>query len=86
MPHKLRGVGANMNESRLARPLRQFCADVGIGITTAYEEIRAGRLVVAKVGAKTLVPDDRGREWLRSREVAAVAPSRNPQGKRGRLA
>jgi hypothetical protein len=73
-----------MNDNRLARPLRQFCADVGIGMTTAYEEIKAGRLIVAKVGAKTLVPDDRGREWLRSREVASVMPSRNPAGKRGR--
>jgi len=72
------------SNNRLARPLRQFCADVGIGVTTAYEEIKAGRLVVAKVGNKTIVPDDRGREWLRSREVAAVSPSRNPHGKRGR--
>ncbi len=73
-----------MNENRLARPLRQFCADVGIGMTTAYEEIRAGRLIVAKVGAKTLVPDERAREWLRSREVLTVLPSRNPSGKRGK--
>lgn len=61
-----------------ARPLREFCRSVGIGITTAYEEIRAGRLIVAKVGVKTLVADDRGREWLRSREVTTV-PRKRPE-------
>jgi len=70
-----------MESTRLARPLRQFCADVGIGMTTAYEEIKAGRLIVAKVGNKTIVPDDRGREWLRGREVNGAAPSRNPAGR-----
>jgi len=76
----------DISNPRLARPLREFCQAVGIGITTAYEEIKAGRLIVAKIGAKTIVPDDRGREWLKSREVAAAAPSRNPNGKRGRRA
>lgn len=69
-----------------ARPFRQFCQDVGISPTTGYQEVKAGRLIVAKIGTKTIVPDDRAREWLKSREVVAVLPSRNPTGKRGKRA
>jgi len=72
------------SKADLALTLREFCAAAKVGPTTAYEEIRAGRLIVAKVGTKTIVPVDRAREWLRSREVAAVLPSRNPTGKRGK--
>lgn len=70
----------------LAFTIADFARAASVGKTTIYNEIAAGRLVAAKIGAKTLIPADRGREWLRSREVAAVLPSRNPRGKRGRLA
>lgn len=75
----------NSSDTPLARPLRQFCAAVGISPTTAYEEIRAGRLIVAKIGTRTLVPHDRGVEWLKGREVATLAPPRNPNGRRGSI-
>jgi len=67
-----------------ARPFRQFCQDIGISVTTGYQEVKAGRLIVAKIGTKTIVTDDRAREYLKSREVATVPPSRNPRGKRGK--
>ena len=75
-----------MLQDQLAYTIDQFSRAVGVGKTTVYEEIAAGRLIAAKVGAKTLIPADRGREWLKAREVADVLPSRNPAGKRGKAA
>lgn len=68
----------------LAYTVSDFARVASVGKTTIYEEIAAGRLVAAKVGAKTLIPAERGREWLKAREVARVAPSRNPAGARVR--
>ena len=69
-------------ETNLALTVDEFCRASRISKTTAYEEISAGRLVVAKVGSKTIVPMHRAEEWIRGREVAQAAPSRNPSGKR----
>jgi len=66
----------------LAYTISDFARVASVGKTTIYEEIAAGRLIAAKIGAKTLIPADRAREWLRSREVTAVMPSRNPHGGR----
>lgn len=68
----------------LAYTIADFARVASVGKTTLYEEIAAGRLIAAKIGSKTLIPADRGREWLKSREVAAVAPSRNPTGRSGK--
>ena len=38
------------------------------GRTKLYEEIGAGRLVVARIGRKTLIPAHRLREWLAAAE------------------
>lgn len=70
----------------LAYTVSDFARVASVGKTTIYEEIAAGRLVAAKIGAKTLIPADRGREWLKSREVTAVMPPRNPTGRRGKAA
>ncbi len=51
---------------RGARSLTDFCTWAGIGKTKAYEEIKAGRLKVRKLGAKTLVLDEDARAWLAS--------------------
>lgn len=72
-------------DTPLAWPFRYFCEEIAnIGTTTGYKEVNAGRLIVTKVGRKTLVTPERGREWLRSREVAVLPQSRNPHGKRGK--
>lgn len=46
--------------------VQEFCKRYGIGRSSAYEEIRAGRLKCRKLGARTLVPQDAAEEWLAS--------------------
>jgi excisionase family DNA binding protein len=49
-----------------ALSIEEFCSRYGIGRTTVYSEIKAGRLKAVKVGRRTLVPDHAGEAWLRS--------------------
>jgi len=44
-----------------------FARAAGIGRTQAYEEIKAGRLKVAKVGRRTIVPVAETEKWLAAR-------------------
>ena len=51
---------------RLAYSIRDFCALTGMGRTWVYGEIKAGRLLVKKAGARTLIPVDAARTFLDS--------------------
>jgi hypothetical protein len=55
-----------MENERRAFSIAAFCEHYGIGRTSAYEEITAGRLQVVKAGKRTLVPADAAESWLRS--------------------
>ena len=47
-----------------ALSVRSFCESVGIGRTRFYQEVKAGRLRVRKVGRRTIVTADDAEEWL----------------------
>ena len=47
-----------------AMSIEQFCQRYEIGRTTAYAEIREGRLRARKCGKRTLIGDDDGDNWL----------------------
>lgn len=49
-----------------ARSIDQFCASFGVGRTTAYEQIKLGRLRALKVGNRTIITDHDAEEWLRN--------------------
>src|SRR5467141_3188222 len=49
-----------------ARSIDQFCRCFGVGRTTAYEQIKLGRLRARKVGKRTIITDDDAEEWLRN--------------------
>lgn len=49
---------------RLAVPMTKVPEWLGIGRSTAYKEIAAGRLKAVKCGSKTLVPYASGEAWL----------------------
>jgi hypothetical protein len=52
------GVGVTAMDGirlRPSYPIGSFCEDFGIGRSTAYAEIRAGRLKAFKIGDKTVV-------------------------------
>jgi excisionase family DNA binding protein len=52
--------------SQRAMSVRDFCKIYGIGRTSLYAEIAAGRLKVRKVGRRTLIGDDDAEEWWHS--------------------
>lgn len=51
---------------RRAFSIAAFCEKYGIGRTSAYSEVAAGRLHVVKSGKRTLVPADSAEAWLKS--------------------
>jgi len=55
-----------MEVEKRAFSLNEFCNRYGIGRTTAYEEIKAGRLQVVKAGKRSLVPADAAESWLQN--------------------
>jgi hypothetical protein len=42
-----------------------FCWRYGVGRTTAYAEIKEGRLRARKCGKRTIITEDDAEEWLR---------------------
>lgn len=50
--------------------IAEFCSRFGVGRTTAYGEIKAGRLQVVKAGKRTLVPADEAEFWLKNLPAA----------------
>ena len=58
--------------------LAQFCSAYGIGRTTAYREINAGRLTAIKCGRRTLITTDAAQAWLYALKPA-LEPDRIPR-------
>lgn len=49
---------------RCAYSVASFGQSFGVGRSTIYEEIRAGRLKIRKAGARTLITHDDAMAWL----------------------
>jgi excisionase family DNA binding protein len=64
IPHVVDGTYMEADERAFS--VQEFCKRYGIGRSSAYQEIRAGRLKCRKLGARTLVPHDSAEEWLAS--------------------
>jgi excisionase family DNA binding protein len=47
-----------------AMSLAEFCEDYNVGRTTAYQEIKAGRLRARKCGKRTIITEDDAENWL----------------------
>jgi hypothetical protein len=56
-----------------AMSLAQFCLSYGVGRTTAYAEIKQGRLRARKCGKRTIITEDDGDDWLNSLPPANFA-------------
>ena len=66
--------------------IAEFCFAYGICRTTAYGEIKAGRLTVIKCGRRTLITEAAAEAWLRalaSRSGAAAPNGNSTQRKAG---
>jgi hypothetical protein len=57
--------------------MTQFCNSYPIGRTKAYEEIKAGRLVARKIGAKTVILRPDAERWAAS--LPALDTSGSPE-------
>ena len=44
--------------------IAEFCERYGPGRTTAYQEIKAGRLRARKCGKRTIIAEDDAERWL----------------------
>lgn len=49
----------------------EFCRRFSIGVTSFYEQVKAGRLRTVKVGRKTLVLRRDARAWIAALDEAA---------------
>lgn len=58
-------VEATDQPTRIAYTIEELCQVVGISRAMIYKEIKAQRLRVRKVGARTVVPVDEVRAWLK---------------------
>lgn len=56
-------------QERLAHTVPQACERANLGRSKLYEEIKAGRLKVVKIGRKTLITEDTLRAYLRQMET-----------------
>jgi len=57
-----------------AMSIEQFCDRYEIGRTTAYAEIREGRLRARKCGKRTIIADDDADNWLQHLPVIGTRP------------
>jgi hypothetical protein len=56
-----------------AMTVPEFCRWARLGRTAVYREIKSGRLVLRKCGAKSLVLVDDAERWLRSLPTASAS-------------
>jgi excisionase family DNA binding protein len=62
-----------MNFEKRVFSVAEFCNRYGVGRTTTYEEIKAGRLQAVKAGKRTLVTADAAESWLKSLPTSRAA-------------
>ena len=53
--------------------MAEFCQRYGPGRTTAYEELKSGRLRGRKIGRRTIITEDDAENWLRNLPAVEVA-------------
>jgi hypothetical protein len=62
---------------RRAYSIPEFCAVYNIGRSKAYEEAKAGRLRVRKIGRASIITHDDAEEWLDNLEtISSVDPAK----------
>ncbi|WP_243286688.1 helix-turn-helix domain-containing protein [Geothrix terrae] len=59
--------------TKVALSVAEFCAQFSLGRSKAYEEIKAGRLRIVKVGRRTLITVTDAMAWLTGHACPLVA-------------
>ena len=63
---------ADYTGNRRAFGIDEFCRRYGVGRTTAYAEMTAGRLRRRKVGKRSIITEDDAEAWLASLPATTV--------------
>lgn len=58
-----------------ALTIEAFCEKYSVSRASAYREIASGALVAKKRGSRTLIPNDKARQWLAALPLKAPAAS-----------
>ena len=64
-------ANSGLPPAKLAYTIPEFCAATGVGRTSVYEEIAAGRLKAIKAAGRRLILHQDGEAWLQSCRDAA---------------
>ena len=64
-----------MEDIKIGLSIEEAAELTGIGRTRLFQEIKEGRLIVAKVGRRTIVPVARLEQWLTDRESQTTQTS-----------
>jgi excisionase family DNA binding protein len=59
------GRAGEDTQPKLAYTVDELCRACGISRAKLYEEIKAQRLKVKKIGTRTLIPIDEAKAWLK---------------------
>ena len=59
---------------RGAMTIKEFCDWAGVGLTTAYKEIDAGRLIMRKLGRRSIIRKADAEAWLAELPVGKGPP------------
>lgn len=72
-PHLKQSISTAALPMPRAYTILSFTQKFGVGRTTTFAEIAAGRLRAVKAGGRTLIPSDAAEAWLAG--LPAVRPS-----------
>ena len=67
---------------QLAFTMREFCAVYGIGKDRAYDEVREGRLIARKWGARTIILAEDAERFIAALPRLELPPAASGQGER----
>ena len=70
---KISDVERHRRTLQRAMSIEQFCQRYDIGRTSAYAEIREGRLRARKRGRRTIIADDDADNWLQRLPVMVAS-------------
>jgi hypothetical protein len=68
-----------------AMSIAEFCGRYGPGRTTAYQEIKLGRLRAHKCGKRTIITADDAEDWLRRLPVMPSDRAEEARAQHGTL-
>lgn len=73
----MRKIRAADEETRRAWTLAEFCKNYRLGINTAYEAIRDGRLIARKLGHRTIITIEDGERFIGTLPQLKLPKKRN---------